>query len=41
MPVRSVIWIPPTKDLREYLKQGGTRAMIESAVRDTVWQVPQ
>ena len=32
----SIIWTPPTKDLREFVKLGGTRQMIESAVRDTV-----
>lgn len=36
--VRSTIWIPPTKDLRSFLKQGGTRQMIESSVQDRVWK---
>jgi hypothetical protein len=30
----SVVWTPPCKDLREFVAAGGTRQMIENAVRD-------
>ncbi|MDD2707542.1 MAG: toprim domain-containing protein [Verrucomicrobiae bacterium] len=33
LPVLSCIWTPPAKDLREFLKLGGTRAVIESMTR--------
>ncbi len=35
--LRHVIWTPPTKDIREFLKAGGTRALIESDLRNLVW----
>jgi len=37
----SVIWIPPSpcKDVRDFVKRGGTRKMIESAVNQKVWKV--
>ena len=37
--VRHVVWIPPTKDLREFLKLGGTRATIENDVKQMMWKV--
>jgi hypothetical protein len=30
----SVVWTPPCKDLREFVAAGGTRQMVENAVRD-------
>lgn len=33
-----VIWIPPTKDVREFVRSGGTLAVIESAVKQKVWK---
>jgi hypothetical protein len=35
--LRHVIWTPPTKDIREFLQAGGTRALIESDLRNLVW----
>jgi hypothetical protein len=32
------IYVPPAKDVREFVKLGGTRAMIENALKGTVWQ---
>ena len=32
------IYVPPAKDLREFLRLGGTRAMIENTLKGTVWQ---
>jgi hypothetical protein len=31
------IYVPPAKDLREFLGLGGTRAMIENTLHHTVW----
>lgn len=33
-----VIWIPPTKDVREFLQLGGTKQMIESEIKQKVWK---
>ena len=32
------IYVPPTKDLREFVRLGGTRAMIENTLKGTLWQ---
>lgn len=32
------VYVPPAKDLREFVRLGGTRAMIENTVRNTVWR---
>lgn len=37
LTVPSCIWVPFTKDLREFVILGGTREMIEAGVKDTVW----
>lgn len=39
LTVPSCIWVPFTKDLREFVILGGTREMIEAGVHDTVWSV--
>jgi len=39
LTIPSCIWVPFTKDLREFVILGGTREMIEAGVRDTVWSV--
>jgi hypothetical protein len=31
------IYVPPAKDLREFVRLGGTRLMIENALKNTVW----
>jgi hypothetical protein len=31
------IYVPPAKDLREFVRLGGTRAMIENTLKSTVW----
>lgn len=41
LPIRSVLWIPPTKDLRGFLLAGGTMEMLNSMIRDLVWTVPK
>ncbi|MEY4385238.1 MAG: hypothetical protein RLY20_521, partial [Verrucomicrobiota bacterium] len=32
------IYVPPAKDLREFVRLGGTRAMIENTLKGTLWQ---
>ena len=31
------LYVPPAKDLREFVRLGGTRAMIENTLNNTVW----
>ena len=31
------VYVPPAKDLREFVQLGGTRAMIENTLKGTVW----
>lgn len=38
LPVPSVIWLPPAKDVREMIRFGGTREMVESCVSQLVWR---
>jgi hypothetical protein len=33
------VYVPPAKDLREFVRLGGTRAMIENTLKQTVWNV--
>jgi hypothetical protein len=33
------IYVPPAKDVREFVRLGGTRAMIENTLSQTVWNV--
>lgn len=33
-----VIWIPPCKDVREFVRTGGTRQQIESAIKNQIWK---
>jgi hypothetical protein len=41
LPVRNCVWIPPTKDAREFVRQGGTAATIESLSNGLRWTQPQ
>lgn len=41
LTVPGCIFVPPTKDLREFVGLGGTRTMIESSVKDLIWSVPK
>lgn len=38
MPIKSCLWIVPTKDLRDFVNQGGDRNLIESSIKDLVWK---
>ena len=31
------VYVPPAKDLRESVRWGGTRVMIENTLKNTVW----
>lgn len=37
LPVKSCLWIPPTKDIREFVKLGGKVSTIENSIKDLVW----
>lgn len=39
LTVPSCIWCPPTKDIRQFVNLGGTREMVDDAIRDRVWSV--
>lgn len=39
--VPNCIFTPPTKDVREFVNWGGTRAMIEAATRSMIWTQPK
>jgi len=34
------VYLPPAKDLREFVRLGGTRNMIENSLKDIVWHQP-
>jgi len=41
LPVPTCVWIPPTKDVREFVKMGATAVDVESAVRALRWRRPK
>lgn len=41
LPVPNCIWLPPCKDARDYVRHGGTRQGIESALKGMIWRQPQ
>lgn len=40
LPVPNCIWLPPTKDARQFVRMGGTAAQIEAMIKGTRWQQP-
>lgn len=40
LSVRNVIWVPPTKDMREYVSSGGTRQLVDSLTSSLMWNQP-
>jgi len=38
LKMRSCIYLPPTKDVREFVMRGGDANMVESSIRDLVWR---
>jgi hypothetical protein len=41
LPIMNCIWIPPAKDLREFVSFGGTKDLIEASIKDLVWSRPR
>lgn len=41
LPVMSCVWLPPTKDIREFLNAGGDRETIDASIKDLVWSSPR
>lgn len=41
LPMMSCLFVPPAKDLREFVSFGGTKELIESSLRDLVWTRPK
>jgi len=41
LTVMNCVWIPPAKDLREFLLLGGDRQIIDSSLKDLVWTRPR
>jgi hypothetical protein len=37
--IKSVIFIPPTKDIRDYLKNGATKEMVMTIINKKVWTI--
>jgi hypothetical protein len=40
LPIPSVIWVPPAKDIRVFLQLGGTAEIIHSTIRNLIWKQP-
>ena len=38
LPLPFAVYVPPAKDVREFVRLGGTRAMIENTLKGLVWQ---
>jgi len=38
LKLRSCIFTPPTKDLREYVRRGGNAMLVEATLRDLIWK---
>lgn len=40
LPVPNCIWLPPTKDAREFVRHGGTAVQIEAMIKNVRWKQP-
>ena len=38
LKMNHVIWLPPAKDMREFVKLGGTRVMVENSIKNLIWK---
>lgn len=38
LPVRNCIWLPATKDAREFVRNGGSAQQIENAIKSVKWR---
>jgi hypothetical protein len=41
LSIMSCIWVPPAKDIREFLNYGGTYTTVQSCLKDMTWTKPQ
>jgi hypothetical protein len=41
MPIPSLVWIPPAKDIRAFVQAGGTAEMIHALTDAMTWRFPQ
>lgn len=37
LPIHSCLWVPPTKDIREFVNLGGSYNNVQSTIKDLVW----
>lgn len=37
LPILSCVWIPPTKDIREFVRLGGDYQLMQAILKDLVW----
>jgi hypothetical protein len=37
LPIHTCIWVPPTKDIREFVNMGGSYKTMQACVKDLVW----
>jgi len=37
LPILSCIWVPPTKDIREFVNLGGRYNTMQAILKDLVW----
>lgn len=37
LPILSCVWVPPTKDIREFVNLGGRYAAMQACLKDLVW----
>jgi len=40
LPVANCIWLPPTKDAREFVRHGGTAVQIDAMIKNVRWKQP-
>jgi len=41
LSILSCIWVPPAKDMREFVNYGGTYTTVQSCLKDMTWTKPQ
>lgn len=41
LPVMSCLWIPPAKDIRQFVSLGGDRETLDASLKDLVWTRPR
>lgn len=41
LPVMNCLWVPPAKDIRQFVSLGGDRDTLEASIKDLVWTRPR